>query len=142
MYISQTQVNTEGVEDNRITRLQSDITNYQSRIHQLETGLAKAEQSTLHHRKLLTQSTEQLTSKDRTVMELEHRLAVLEERLVSEGKEKDTHSRNTIQLATDTVEQIQVHVTHECVDLHVHVHRGVSMLCYAIHIVIFVTSCS
>ena len=62
----------------------------------------------MHHRKLLTESAEQLNSKDRTVFELEHRLGVLEERVVTEGRVKETVSRNTIQLATDTVEQIQV----------------------------------
>ena len=107
-FLCQTQNDKELHFNETVARLQSDITSYKSRIHQLETTLAKTEEHSLHHRKLLTESAEQLNSKDRTVFELEHRLGVLEERVVTEGRVKETVSRNTIQLATDTVEQIQV----------------------------------
>ena len=62
-------------------------------------------------------------------METEHQVSLLEERLVVEGRDKHSHSQRTFQLATDTVEQIQVHVQH------VHAYIYMYILSYNIHVV-------
>ena len=93
-----------------LSQLQSTgIARCQEQIRQLEVALSKAEEQSTWLRAALKSSGEEVVAKDSKIMQLEHRVRVLEERLVSEGKLKESHSQRAIKLATDTVEQIQVH---------------------------------
>ena len=88
--------------------LQSDVLKYETQMRTLQTALTNTEDQLLNLRRSVMESEEKVTHKNNVIMELEHRINILEERLVYEGKEKATSSQNTIKLATDTLEQIQV----------------------------------
>lgn len=90
--------------------MQSEAVKYETRIRELEVALSKVDGQSYNLRAVINDQEQKIMNKDNTIVQLEHKVNMLEERLVSETKHMDSRSENTIKLATDTLEQIQVHV--------------------------------
>ena len=77
-----------------IAQLQSALQSTQLQSNQLDVSLRKAEG--------------QILEKDRTIHDLQLQLSSMEKRAISEEQTRDAHSSRALQIATDTIEQLQV----------------------------------